>query len=778
MLTDRFRRTFLTLALLVFSLLMGCGGTSSPPAAPADTTAPTVAISGTTATPTSAPVTLSFTFSEDVGTSFTASDVTVTNGTAAAAVTKVDTTHYTLVATPAANASGTMTISVAVGAFSDLAGNANTTAATATQPFNTVVSYTVLDFNTAGLTYKATDFGGTVSAVTSTGIPTGGPANKVVQVTKTAGAEIWAGTTLSVGYLDSIPKLPFSATAHKMTAVVYSAAGTSFKLKVEDANDGTHSVETDAVTAATGWQTLTFDFATQSSGTAAINLAYTYNKVSLFPAFGAAGTGLIYYVGPLTFVGASAPAGPALTDTVAPTVAISGTSGTAITGPVTLTFTFSEDVGTSFTASDVTVTGATAASSVTKVDAAHYTLLVTPPTNATGTITIGIAVGAFSDLAGNLNTAAASATQTYNTVAAVSSYAVLDFNTSSLTYKGTDFGGTASTIPGTGAPAGGPTTPVVKIVKTTGAQSWAGTTLSVGYLDSVGTVPFSASNKTLKAVVYCPAAGVVMKLKLEDANNSTHTVEADVTAAAGWQTLTFDMGVPAAGTAALDLTFTFNKISIFPEFGTTPAADKTYYVGPITFIGATGPSAPPLSAPTGATAPTTVAATPSVAAANVISLYTSSGTYTNATVDTWAASWGVGVGSDYTIAGTSKVVKKYTGLSYVGVEFTSHVIDGSTMTYFHVDVWTPDVTNFQAKLVDFGANGAYGGGDDTDATFTATATSTPALTGTGRWVSLEIPIASFVKSGATWNRSHLAQLLFVSGTGSGTVYVDNVYLHK
>ena len=95
MLTDRFRRTFLTLALLVFSLLMGCGGTSSPPAAPADTTAPTVAISGTTATPTSAPVTLSFTFSEDVGTSFTASDVTVTNGTAAAAVTKVDTTHYT-----------------------------------------------------------------------------------------------------------------------------------------------------------------------------------------------------------------------------------------------------------------------------------------------------------------------------------------------------------------------------------------------------------------------------------------------------------------------------------------------------------------------------------------------------------------------------------------------------------------------------------------------------------------------------------------------------------
>ena len=771
--TFRIRTLFVTLALVAFSLgglLVGCGGSASAPAAPADTIAPTLAITGTTSTPTSAPVTLTFIFSEDVGTSFVAADVTVTNGTAAVAVTKVDTTHYTLVVTPALNSSGNMTASVAIGAFSDVAGNANTAAVTATQPYNTVLSYTVEDFNTAGVTYKATDFGGTASVITSTGVPAGGPANKVVQITKTSGAEVWAGTTLSVGYLDSIPKLPFSATAHKISAVIYSATATSFKLKVEDANDGTHSVETDAVTAAAGWQTLTFDFATQSSGTAALNLAYTYNKVSIFPAFGAAGTGLVYYVGPLTFIGASAPAAPALADTVAPTVTISGTSGTAITGPVTLTFTFSEDVGTSFTASDVTVTGATAASSVTKVDATHYTLLVTPPTSATGSITIGIAVGAFSDLVGNLNAAAASATQTYNTVVAVASYAVIDFNTSGLTYKATDFGGTATTLSASGAPAGGPSTPVAKVIKTTGAQSWGGTTFSVGYLDSVGRLPFSASNTTLMVVIYCPTAGVTIKLKAEDAQDPTHTVEADVTAAAGWQTLTFNMATQAAGTAALNLAFTFNKVSIFPEFGTTPAVDKTYYVGPITFMGATGPSAPPLSAPTGATAPTTVPATPSVAAANVISLYTSSATYTNVPVDTWGTSWSVGTASDYTIVGTSKVVKKYATLQYAGMEFLNpgpH-LNLSTMTHMHVDVWTPDATQFSVKLVGFSGNTA-------GAEFQVNYTSSTITKGT--WVSLEIPLSSF--TGVTL--SSIGQLLWVDNTPNvenGTFFLDNIYFHK
>ena len=40
---------------------------------------------------------------------------------------------------------------------------------------------------------------------------------------------------------------------------------------------------------ANGWETLTFDFANQAAGTAALNLAYTYNKVSIFFNFGVTG---------------------------------------------------------------------------------------------------------------------------------------------------------------------------------------------------------------------------------------------------------------------------------------------------------------------------------------------------------------------------------------------------------------------------------------------------------------------------------------------------------
>ena len=98
--------------------------------------------------------------------------------------------------------------------------------------------------------------------------------------------------------------------------------------------------------------------------------------------------------------------------------------------------------------------------------------------------------------------------------------------------------------------------------------------------------------------IYAPAAGLNVKLKLEDANDNTHTVETDVsTTVAGWQTLTFDFANQTPGTAALNTAFTFNKLTIFPNFscGSGAPADADFYVGPITFVGADAPSAPPLT---------------------------------------------------------------------------------------------------------------------------------------------------------------------------------------
>ena len=183
---------------------------------------------------------------------------------------------------------------------------------------------------------------------------------------------------------------------------------------------------------------------------------------------------------------------------------------------------------------------------------------------------------------------------------ATGSYAVLDFNTAGLTYTVTPFGDESAVITSTGVPAGGPTGQVLKITRPLGAQCWAGTTASVGDKLSVGTVPFASNATTMTVRIHAPAAGLNVKLKLEDANNAAVTVEADVlTTAAGWQTLTFDFANQAPGTAALNTVATYNKLSIFPNFscGSGAPADADFYVGPITFIGANAPSAPPLVAP-------------------------------------------------------------------------------------------------------------------------------------------------------------------------------------
>ena len=73
---------------------------------------------------------------------------------------------------------------------------------------------------------------------------------------------------------------------------------------------------------------------------------------------------------------------------------------------------------------------------------------------------------------------------------------------------------------------------------------------------------------------------------------------------------------------------------------------------------------------------------------NVVSLF--SDAYTDATVDTWSASWDQADVEDVQIAGDA--VKKYTSLVFAGIEFTSTTVDASAATHFHFDVWTPDPT--------------------------------------------------------------------------------------
>ena len=189
---------------------------------------------------------------------------------------------------------------------------------------------------------------------------------------------------------------------------------------------------------------------------------------------------------------------------------------------------------------------------------------------------------------------------------------------------------------------------------------------------------------------------------------------------------------------------------------------NTVYVDNVYFRQGAAPPSQPV--------PTEPAPTPVDSDDGVISLF--SDAYDDVAVDTWSASWDQAELEDVEVSGDA--VKKYTGLTFAGIEFTSATLDASDMTHFRMDIWTPDETAapaaFRVKLVDFGADGAFGGGDDSEHELTITAAEGLA---TGAWVSLDLSLADFADLAS---REHLAQLI-ISGDPN-TVYVDNVYFRS
>ncbi|MEI7509573.1 MAG: hypothetical protein WCJ62_08930, partial [Flavobacterium sp.] len=157
---------------------------------------------------------------------------------------------------------------------------------------------------------------------------------------------------------------------------------------------------------------------------------------------------------------------------------------------------------------------------------------------------------------------------------------------------------------------------------------------------------------------------------------------------------------------------------------------------------------------------------PTIPYNKLIALYTDSyQTYdVFATVDTYATSWSAATLTPIVI-GTNNTLK-YTNLSYVGIEATTAPIDATLMNLFHVDFYTTNMTTFRVKLVDFGADGAYGGGDDVQHEISLT----PTLNG---WNSVNLLLSDFT---ALTTKAHIAQIIFSGNpAGSGVVYVDNIY---
>lgn len=157
-------------------------------------------------------------------------------------------------------------------------------------------------FEDPSVYYVLTDFGGNGPSTILETVD-----GNYARVEKDGGAETWAGVTIGsgAGFLNEIP---VTSTNTKMYVDVYvsednSQTGIPIRLKIEDSNDPTKSVETEAFTTQTGvWETMEFDFSNEAEGTAELNTSYVFNMASIFFNFGSTGSqNVVYYFDNVSF---------------------------------------------------------------------------------------------------------------------------------------------------------------------------------------------------------------------------------------------------------------------------------------------------------------------------------------------------------------------------------------------------------------------------------------------------------------------------------------------
>ena len=168
-------------------------------------------------------------------------------------------------------------------------------------------------------------------------------------------------------------------------------------------------------------------------------------------------------------------------------------------------------------------------------------------------------------------------------------FSTITFDSPSVTYTLTGFGG-AEDSSVTTDPTGG-TNNVARVNRSATAETYAGTVVSTAGGLTVGTIPFDASNTKMTVRVYSPAAGITVRLKVEDASDGARSVETDAvtTTANAWETLTFDFANPAVG-PPLNFAYTYNRVAIFFNFGVagSTAGAATYYFDDVAFAGGSG----------------------------------------------------------------------------------------------------------------------------------------------------------------------------------------------
>lgn len=261
---------------------------------------------------------------------------------------------------------------------------------------------------------------------------------------------------------------------------------------------------------------------------------------------------------------------------------------------------------------------------------------------------------------------------------------------------------------------------------------------------------------------------------IENGNNVTRSLFAGVTSQVGGIQTTFNMP-NGANLAVVASPNYFNFVSSNPAVATVnsngliTAQSQGQAIISATFNGVAVPG----SVTVNCTGTFLHAPTPTRPANKVISIF--SDAYNNVPVNYYNGywqPWQTTVSNDFVVNNDN--ILNYEIFNFVGIEFSSPTVNATGMTHFHADFFIPGPIapgrQLRIIMVDFGADGAFGGGDDTRHSTTFMA---PTLV-SQNWISIDIPFAAMPNLAS---RSNLAQIIFEGGDGS-VLYVDNIYFYN
>jgi hypothetical protein len=394
-----------------------------------DTTAPTMTIASNAATLNGTQsATLTFTFSE-APSGFTVGDINATGGTVSALTPTLNPLVYTALFSPTAGFSGNAGVSVAAGAYTDLAGNAGTAAASGAISLDATAPTLLITSNSAALksgeattvtfTFSEAPVGftsgdvsvanGTLSGFaasanplvyTATFTPAAGLNGVLAGVSVAAGSYTDAAGNPGQGGLSPVISIDTQAPTLLAGAVAFSNdTGINGDLITSVAAQTVSGTLNGALTAGDVVE-VSFDNGAHWTAAAAASGGTTWSLAGqTLSGIGAVQVRVTDGAGNHGLVSST----PYIIDTAAPTMTMTSNAAALKAGQsATLTFTFSE-APLGFTVGDLVASNGALSGFAATANPLVYTALFTPTAGLTsGTASVSLAAGLYNDVAGNL----------------------------------------------------------------------------------------------------------------------------------------------------------------------------------------------------------------------------------------------------------------------------------------------------------------------------------------------------------------------------------------